>query len=312
MGAIVGQANTTNVKNYLGELFFLTPSVTKFLSMIGDVSGGVKAIGSTEWSWQDTDNPTPSQDTKLEGADATFSARSRSVRSNVLQIHQEAFELSYTTQAARGNLAADNLDITGVQPVQDERAIQAKLKLEKIRRDVNFSFLQGVYANPADPTVAARQTRGIYNAVTTNVVDAGLLDLTKEHIDTLLRTMVDNGAVLFNPVFFAGSFNRQQVSSIYGYAPESRTVGGVRIEQVETDFATLGITYERDNPTNEVGVLDLSLVKPVALPIPGKGVFFAEPLAKTGSAEKWQYYGEIGIEYGIEEWHGKVTNLTTA
>lgn len=311
MAGVSGQANTTNVKNYVGELFFLTPTETKFLSMIGGLNGG-KAINSTEWSWQDIDNESPSQDTKLEGADATFKFRSRSVRSNVVQIHQEGFELSYTTQAARGNLASDSLDITGLNPVQDERALQAKLKLQKIARDVNFSFLQGVYANPADPTATARQTRGVYEAITTNSVDASSTDLSKDQLDELLRTMVDNGAPLISPVLFGGSWNRQRISTVYGYAPASRNVGGLSIEQIETDFAVLPVAYERDNPNDKVGVVDLSLCKPTFLSIPGKGVFFAEPLSKTGSADKWQFYGEIGLEYGIEEWHGEIINTTTS
>jgi hypothetical protein len=45
--------------------------------------------------------------------------------------------------------------------------------------------------------------------------------------------------------------------------------------------------------------------------IPGKGHFFAEPLAKTGASEKVQVYGEIGLRYGNERKHGKIVEAAT-
>ena len=34
-----------------------------------------------------------------------------------------------------------------------------------------------------------------------------------------------------------------------------------------------------------------------------------EPLAKTNSADKYQIYGEVGLRYGNERAHSKITNL---
>ena len=44
---------------------------------------------------------------------------------------------------------------------------------------------------------------------------------------------------------------------------------------------------------------------------PGKGFLFQEPLAKVGSADRTQIYGEIGLEYGSEAAHGKITRLAS-
>jgi hypothetical protein len=48
------------------------------------------------------------------------------------------------------------------------------------------------------------------------------------------------------------------------------------------------------------------------LDIPGKGHFFVEPLAQSGASYKFQVYGEIGLEYGPEQFHAKITNLAIA
>lgn len=45
--------------------------------------------------------------------------------------------------------------------------------------------------------------------------------------------------------------------------------------------------------------------------LPGKGNFFLEPLSKTGAADKYQIYGQLGLDYGAEWYHGKLTGLGT-
>jgi hypothetical protein len=62
-------------------------------------------------------------------------------------------------------------------------------------------------------------------------------------------------------------------------------------------------------PTNVLGLFDMSVVAPCFLPIPGKGHFFTEPLAKTGAFDLVQIYGEIGLKYGPEQFHGQITAI---
>ena len=178
-------------------------------------------------------------------------------------------------------------------------------------RDVEYTFLNGVYAKPND-NATPRTTRGAANFIVTNVVAAGATPLSKANIDEMVKRMADSGAPLDNVVLFANSFNRQQISNVYGYAPESRTVGGVRIEQIETDFGLLGVAYDRFVPTTSIFALDIAHLRPTHLAIPDKGLVFVEPLAQSGAAWKFQLYGEIGLEYGPELWHGAITGLTDA
>jgi len=143
-------------------------------------------------------------------------------------------------------------------------------------------------------------------------VAAGAAALSKDQIDELLREMANSGAPFDNVVLFANAYQRQQISNIYGYAPESRNVGGVRIEQIETDFARIGVVYDRYLPTDDILMLDMAHLTPTHLAIPGKGLVFVEPLAQTGSAWNFQLYGEIGLMYGPELWHGSITGLATS
>jgi len=320
MADVTGQGQTYNLPNYVGELYHLTPNDTPFLSMIGGINGGAPTQ-SPDFTWQTVENVSASQDTVHEGVDATFGEQTRAPNSNVTQIHQEGVQITYTKQAATDQLAdsafsgisQDAAHLLGMQPVQDELSFQMQMKLEKVARDVEYSFLQGAYNFPNDTTGSPRQTRGMINAISSNTtVDAATTDLSKDHIQELMRALADEGAPMRNMVVFANAEQRQNLSEIYGYAPESRNMGGLSINQIETDFSMLGVVYDRHMPTDEVFVLDVSMCRPRHLMIPGKGFLFSEPLAKSGSYEKYQLYGEIGLEYGPGNWHGRIQNLTTS
>ena len=83
------------------------------------------------------------------------------------------------------------------------------------------------------------------------------------------------------------------------------------IKQIETDFAMFGVVWAPNVPAATLLVADLSVCKPVFLPVPEKGVLFYEELAKTGASERGQIYGQIGLDYGPEEFHGTITGLAT-
>jgi hypothetical protein len=312
---ISGQGTTFNLPNYTGELFSIAPSDTPFLSAIGGLTGG-KGAKATEFEWQTEGlESTSANNSKVEGAAApTASEVSRSNVTNVVEIHQESVEVSYTKQAATE--LRSGINTGGDQPVKSELQHQIDLKLKKIAVDVEKSFLSGVYAKPAN-NATARKTRGVLTAITTNVfANAGTpRALTKAIVDSALANMFANGATLDmdNTVLMVGATQKINLSNVYaqgGQTPPSRNVGGVNITTLETDFGIFGVMLNRWFPAGQIGIVDLSVCAPVFLEIPGKGHLFAEPLAKTGASEKYQVYGEVGLEYGPENYHGLISDLS--
>jgi hypothetical protein len=171
MTGITGIGTTFNLPNYHGELFSLTPADTPLLSAIGGLTGGGQTT-ATEFEWETYDLRDPDQRTKTEGATApTAESRVRANVSNVCQIHQEKASVTYTKQAATG--AYSGLNVAGAaNPVTNELNWQVTQHLKQIARDVNWSFINGLYQKPADNTTP-RKTRGILAAVTTNLIDKG-------------------------------------------------------------------------------------------------------------------------------------------
>ena len=208
MGAITGVVTTFNAPNYVGSLFHVTPFDTPFFSMIGGLNG-VGIADDVYVTWQTDDNAAAAQSGALEGADPTYTARSRSEVGNVSQIFQYGTDVTYTKKGATGMLGTPSGTATahlGVQPVQSELARQQVLLDRRFRRDANYSFINGAFARPAD-NLSARTTRGILAAITTHSSANGGTPraLTKALVDGILADLRDDGAPMVEPVLFVGS-----------------------------------------------------------------------------------------------------------
>ncbi|MEU4332336.1 SU10 major capsid protein [Nonomuraea dietziae] len=316
MAGITALGTTYNLPNYTGILHQLTPADTPFFSSIGGLSGGGQT-NSIEFEWQTFDLRAAAQNTRLEGADAPAEEeRVRANVTNIVQIHQETVGVSYTKLAA--NQAKAGINNAESNPVMNELDWQVEQMLKQMVRDVEFSFIQGTYAKPADNTTA-RKTRGILAAITTNVIVNGTATaLTEDMVLDLLQMVWDNGGIQESETatLLCNSFQKRQLTNIFitqkNYREEKRNVGGVSVQTIETDFGTLNIMLDRHMPAAQLAVVSLEQCKPVYQEIPGKGHFFAEPLAKVGAKEKTMLYGEIGLGYGNEKAHGKITGLTTS
>ena len=140
--------------------------------------------------------------------------------------------------------------------------------------------------------------------------------LTKSMVDDLLQTVYDNGGITESATatLLVGSAQRRKVTAAYvasSYVTKelSGNVGGVTVDRIQTDFGVLNVMLDRFMPPDTLAVVSLEQCRPVFLEIPNKGHFFAEPLAKTGAQDKVHLYGEVGLQYGNERAHGKLTNL---
>ena len=396
MAGISGQGTTFNLPNFVGELFGITPEDTPLLASIGGLTGG-KAAQAKRFEWEFYDLRAPSDRARLEGANApTAEARVRANAYNVLQIIQEAVEVSYTKLAARQHLDATVVVGGQANPVVNEFDWQLEQALKQIALDVNYAFINGQFAEPTDNT-AARKTRGLLQAIATNVLakqeqalpalaasaaaddqidfasahglsdgdvikftaltgGTGLAPATRYFVQIVSTTAVyvstvrggtpvdftaditagtavkvprvasedilnamqlayDNGGLMIGEtrVALVGPLQKRRLTQALvtdkSYQETSRNVGGVNLTVIETDFGNLNIMVDRQMPVDTMALVSLEDLAPVMLEIPGKGFLFAEPLAKVGAAERSQIYGEIGLEYGNERKHAKITGL---
>ena len=321
MANVSAAANTFNLPNYVGELFLVGGNQTPFLTMIGGLSNGGRAVAGWEYpvSVEEALN-TAAQPDITETASLTAPTPTTYVptqMTNVCQIFQRQVSVSYARMSDNATLSG--LSLLGINPITAPVEHQKMRNLEQIAVDVEYTMLNGVYQKAAAAVSGgaaekSNKMRGIITAITTNVVAAGGA-LTKAQINTLVASMADHGAPFKNAVLFGNSTVKQAITGLFGTTPlgavpQSRNVGGLNIETIVTDFGEIGVVYDRYVPAGTLLIADLAFVTPVSLAVPGKGHMFYEPLSKTGAGESGQYYGQIGLAYGPEVYHGKITGIT--
>lgn len=317
MANVNAAATVWNCPNYTGELFLIGANQTPFLNMAGGLQGNsVRVVNDFQfplgqpWALEAAAQPNITETDSLAAPNPWTYVRGQDV--NTVQIFHRSVSISYAKQSVGGSVTADAVtglvDVSNNQPIQNEKDFQISAHMRQIAVNVDFTFLNGAYVQATAANVAAR-SRGIITAATTNTVNALAAALSKALVDNLLRTMAGNGAEFVNPVMFVNALNKQRLSEIYGFAPADRNVGGFNISQIETDFAMLGVVWAPNVPAATLLIADMAFVAPVFLPVPGKGVLFYEELAKTGASERGQIYGQVGLDYGPEEYHGTITNL---
>jgi len=302
--------------NYSGELFTASREQTPFLSMIGGINGAkvTKALTfpiTSEYAITAVSQPGISEAVAAAGPPAPGNF-TRGQEVNTVQIFQESVDLSYVKIATMGQLSG--LNIGGKQnSVMSEKDWQIMVTLQKIARDVEYVFLHGAYlAYATSATAFTSQGIVTVSEAGSNTTAEGGATLTKALFNAALVDGYSNGAKFIKPVIFCGAFNMTKFSDIYGYAPESRTYGGLAIKTILTDFGEMGIVLDPHLSSDTILIADLAVCTPVFCPVPGKPALFYEDLAKVGAAEEGQMFTMLGLDYGPEWMHITMTGLATS
>ena len=219
--------------------------------------------------------------------------------------------VTYAKMSNSGRLSGINT--AGAQnDAPNELDFQTARAIEKMARDVEYTFINGTY-QLAGSSAQANKTRGMLEAAGT-VIDCNNAVLTQDFLNSAYKAAYDAGADFTDMVLICNSAVKQMLSIIYGSQagfnlPDSRNVGGVNLTTIETDFGALRIMLNRFIPSNVLLGADLSCIRPVEEDVPGKGNFFREQLAKVGAAEEYQIFGQMGLDHGPGWKHFKIINI---
>jgi len=301
--------------NYLGKLYLIGANKTPFLNRIGALSGGGKTYDSFNfpiaqpWALRAADQATAVKSEATSVSDTTEITYTRGQDYNTCQIMKYPYGVTFAKRSTPGEISG--LAIAGQnQPVRDELAFQRMAALKQMAIDLEYSFLQGSYVAQSTAATVAK-TRGIIEACATNTVAAGSAAIAKSHINTLVKEMADNGAEFDNMLLIANAFQIQSLTALYGYAPESRTMGGEAIDTILTDFTKLSVVYDPFMPTDKILIADMAYISPVFCPSEGELIRDQE-VAVTTAKRGGFLYAQVGLDYGPEEYHGTITGLATS
>lgn len=304
-------ATTFTAPNFSGNLYTKSNRRTPFLNSIGErvFSNSVEFAVNQEYDLGDPSQPAISETASLTAPAATTVTRKQAY--NVCQIFQETVGSSYAHESNMGKLSGINKAGQQANP-QAELAWQIFRRMEKIAADINYTFLNGDY-NKAASDSQVNKTRGILAAIETNAET--YTTLSRADIVNLLKEVFANGGLVNGGMLLMNAAMKVAITGLYEGAtgfilPASRTVGGVAIDELVTDFGTVGCEIDQMVPADTILFYNPDVIRPVEMIVPGKGNFFYEELAKTGAGTTGQIFGQIGLDYGPEWFHAKLTKTT--
>lgn len=308
-------ATSFGVLNYSGMLFNKGNTRTPLSSIIGSkakTTNHVEFVTGQEYTaGGDGEQPEISESASLTAPDATVTTREQ--KTNVTQIFHESVGISYGKQSNMGTLNGINIENQQANPM-NELDFQVAAKIQKVNRDIEYTFINGVF-NKATSDATVNKTRGLVSAITTNVTAMGDKPLGLWDIADMVKKIYGanaptDGLCLWCDAITLFQINADAVQNGLTVVPAAREINGIALSSVVTPIGVVYLHLGECLPAGTALLLNLDVIAPVYQPVPGKGNFFLEPLAKVGAGEKYQLFGQIGLDHGPEWYHGKFTGIS--
>lgn len=308
-------ATSFGVLNYSGMLFNKGNTRTPLSSIIGGrakTTNHVEFVTGQEFTSGGGTQPSISETASLTAPDATVITRAQ--KTNVTQIFQESVGISYGKMSNMGTLSGLNVVGQQANPM-NELDFQVAAKMMKVNADIEYTFINGVYSK-ATTDAAVNRTRGLAPAIATNKTAMGSKPLGLWDIADMVKKIYGSnaptdGLCLWCDAVTMFQINADAVQNGLSVVPAARNINGISLSSVVTPIGVVYLYLGEYLPAGTALLLNLSVIAPVYQPVPGKGNFFLEPLAKTGAGEKYQLFGQIGLDHGPEWYHGKFTGIST-
>lgn len=306
-------ATSFGVLNYSGMLFNKGNTRTPLSAIIGGRAKNtnhVEFVVGQNYTTGGGSQPAISETASLTAPDASVVTRSQ--ETNVTQIFHESVGVSYAKQSNMGTLSGANIANQTANPI-NELDFQVAAKMQKIARDIEYTFINGVY-NKATTDATINKTRGLVSAISTNTKAMSNKPLGLWDIADMVKKVYESnapttGLCLWCDAITLFQINADAVQNGLTVIPAAREINGIALSSVVTPIGVVYLYLGECLPEGTALLLNLDVIAPVNQPTPDKGNFFLEELSKVGAGTKYQIFGQLGLDYGPEWYHGKFTGI---
>lgn len=325
MAGIIQGLTLTDTENFSGMLWERTDNATRFLDAIyarGRNGGRVinysqEFILASGYSLEKGSQPEISENASLLAPTATTVQRDQ--ESNVNQPFIEAVEVGWIKQSNRDSLAGLNLANQGNNR-GNEQAFQIATRVDQVRKNLNYTMLNGEYNFVKGNMDAPIKTRGLIEGIQTNRFDMDGAAFTSKIFNDFLVETIRNGAdptafeIWCNPYMFPNL--DEYFVNIPGFSqPSTRTEGGVAISGIMTHYnPAMPVYWDPEIPENALVLVSMGQMAVSEKPYfdaDGNllGTLFYVDKPKPGASSGGMIYGELGCDYGAEWHHALLENI---
>lgn len=325
----------TDTINYSGALFTKGDPSTRFLEATlerGKSVGGefpdVVATGrtskqSTEFvtasydELETVEQPNISEEEAMEAPPAITSERGQ--ENNVIQIFHRKISVSFLKQSDSQALGGVNL-ANAENNTPNEFEYQANKGRLHIRRQLNYTLLNGVYQFVRGSKTTAPRSRGILTAIDSNRVDEGGAVFSDKMLDDAIREAVKNGCNPEELEIWVNNAMLRTLSKFYINLPSRssetpRDEGGFAVRKIMTEYGDLNVNWDSMIPDNKIALLNMNQMSVQEKPYidDETGEVYESvvimPLARKGASKDAQLYAQLGCNYGGEQKHILIENV---
>lgn len=312
----MGIANTEDFPQYAGELYLFNNSTNLFLASLG---AGGKLTANFDFALSSSatlasgTQPVVSEDDSV-GTPTSYNNFTRDQDVNTCQIVQEFVRTSNKMLSSWNKQIGNSSDygsIGGENMIDDVHEWNIQTSLKQIYRDLNYTCWNGVYQR-ADNAATAGKTRGLNAAISTNetTLSSGIASITKDEMDSHLANFASTGVDMSGIAIWVSGAAKIALSNLYSLnlqtQPRERTIGGVNVQTLVTDFGEFPIVVDFDVPSTKIFFVNMDVVSNVWCPVPGKGNLYYEEKSDPAAARTGMLYGQWGLDYGPEEMHSVI------
>ena len=303
--------------NYSGLLFAKGRVDTPFSTMIGGkrkLTNSVEFSVGVEYNVGEGEIPNFSENDTINAVPESTVA-TRGQKTNVTQIFMDSFAVGDVKTSNMGTLAGINVAGQTANPA-NELDFQAAITMQRIAKSIEKTLINGTYSKATNDG-EVNKTRGIVQAIESNVIDLGGKPLSIWDIADMLVLIREGGADVTGLVLWCDSVTKFQLSAEaaannFRVYPDSRNVNGLNITRIETPAGNVDLHEGVYLPVGTALVLNFDVIAPVEQNVPGKGNFYLKEMPTRGFGKEYAILGQMGLDHGPEWAHGKFTGIKTS
>jgi hypothetical protein len=215
---------------------------------------------------------------------------------NYTQIFEEVVKVSATMQATRKNVQ------------QNDAEAQIENHLTILGTNMEKTLLFGRKAAPAAASPGSMD--GIYARLSTNVYDKAGAALTQPMLEDAMEAVWTAGGDV--ALIVTNMTQKRRINSFldpYRQVDYNAGTLGTVVQRFRTDVGTVDILTDRFMPSNEVLIINPSLIGFGPLRTRQLGVTKLPP--KSREYDVWQISGEYTAEVRLEKSHARIKSLAT-